>query len=224
MSTARNLVTSPKFWILAIVVGIAMFFIGTASATPSGLVSSWPADGDANDAFDGNDGILEGDAGFATGKVGQAFSLDGAGDYVRVPAAANLDLSDGSFTLTAWIKPVSRSGLSSNHQWIIDKADNNADIDYLFGLDARNSGDAQIRIITGLNLANDLQGGVVPAGVFTHVAAVQDVGAGKVRLYVDGVEVKSATLTVGSVAAAGDLLIGTRKFNTQALSQRNYLV
>ena len=70
---------------------------------PAGMVSWWPGDGNANDIMDGNPGALFGDATYAVGKVGQAFSFDGAGDSVVVPHGPSLNLID--FTLEAWIKP-----------------------------------------------------------------------------------------------------------------------
>ena len=50
-------------------------------APPDGLVSWWPADGDA---IDGNHGALVGGATYAPGLVDRAFSLDGNGDYCPV--------------------------------------------------------------------------------------------------------------------------------------------
>ncbi|MBI4450889.1 LamG domain-containing protein, partial [Candidatus Woesearchaeota archaeon] len=79
---------------------------GTAScpsaSLPSGAVSHWPGDGNANDAIDGNQGTLQNGATFAAGKVGQAFSFDGVDDIVVVGNPANLQLQD--FTIAAWIK------------------------------------------------------------------------------------------------------------------------
>jgi len=49
---------------------------------PDGLVSWWPGEGNANDIADANNGTLQGGATFATGRVGQAFSFDGNGDFV----------------------------------------------------------------------------------------------------------------------------------------------
>src|SRR5712692_3427355 len=49
---------------------------------PAGLVSWWPADGNADDIAGGNDATLMGGATFAPGKVGQAFFLDGIDAFV----------------------------------------------------------------------------------------------------------------------------------------------
>lgn len=71
---------------------------------PSGMVAWWPGDGAATDLIGANDGTLVGDAAFATGKVGDAFSLDGFVDSVDI-----LDTDDSldtgtSFTIDAWFK------------------------------------------------------------------------------------------------------------------------
>src|ERR1043165_9287318 len=68
----------------------------------STVVSYWAAEGNANDSADSNNGSLVGSAGFTTGDIGQAFSLNGTTDYINVPNASNLNIT-GSLTLSAWI-------------------------------------------------------------------------------------------------------------------------
>ena len=68
---------------------------------PAGMVSWWPGDGNASDIMDGNHGSLTGD--FAAGMVGQAFSLDGTGDFVSVPDDPILTLGNGPFTIDLWV-------------------------------------------------------------------------------------------------------------------------
>lgn len=69
---------------------------------PSGMVSWWPGDGNANDIIDSNHGTLQNGAAFATGKVASSFSFDGVDDNVLIGNPANLHLQD--FTIDAWIK------------------------------------------------------------------------------------------------------------------------
>jgi len=68
--------------------------------TPPGLVSWWRAEGDGADAVDGNDALLQMGTGFAAGKVGAAFSLDGVNDRITVPDAPNL--RPATLTLEGW--------------------------------------------------------------------------------------------------------------------------
>ena len=75
----------------------------TCVQPPSGLVSWWPGDGDANDIQDSNPGIQNG-ATFATGIVGQAFSFDGTDDFVQVSHNANLNPGSADFTVNFWMR------------------------------------------------------------------------------------------------------------------------
>ena len=51
---------------------------------PVGLVNWWPATGSANDIVGTNHGTLRNGTTFATGVVGQAFSFDGANDFIQI--------------------------------------------------------------------------------------------------------------------------------------------
>src|SRR5205807_2619386 len=73
-----------------------------------GTVSWWKAEGNANDAVDGNNGTLVNGTSFAAGEVGQAFSLDGLDDYVQIPDSANLSVR-AALSIEAWINPASVS-------------------------------------------------------------------------------------------------------------------
>ena len=58
---------------------------------PSGLISWWRAEGNANDAVSLNNGALVGGVTFADGEVGTAFDLDGSSQYVDVPDSPSLN-------------------------------------------------------------------------------------------------------------------------------------
>jgi hypothetical protein len=70
--------------------------------SPAGLAGWWPGDGSASDVAGGRDTILHGDATFGPGLVGQAFVLDGAGDFVSVPDDPALNVGTGDFTVAWW--------------------------------------------------------------------------------------------------------------------------
>lgn len=80
----------------------AMLAIAVCAPTPPGLVGWWPAEGDATDVTGENPGVLVNGATFAPGKVGQAFSFDGIGSYVRVHDNPSLHCTNG-LTIEAWI-------------------------------------------------------------------------------------------------------------------------
>ncbi len=134
-----------------------------------------------------------------------AISLD-ENAYLEVADNESLSLSPGSFTVEFWFKPAK---LGSDFSWVVDKGSSNPTIDYLVGLDYfYNSG--RIRFISR-GLANDLISTTVPAvGTWYHVAAVQDIAAGKVSLYVNGVLESQTTLKGSGVTNKDSLLIGAR--------------
>jgi len=69
---------------------------------PSGLVSWWPGEGNANDIIGTNDGTAV-DVTYANGMVGQAFSFNGSNSYVQVPDAPSLQLTN-ALTIEFWVK------------------------------------------------------------------------------------------------------------------------
>ncbi len=69
---------------------------------PSGCVGWWRAEDNAVDSVLANDGTLRGDATYAEGKVGRAFSLDGLNDGIFIGNPAVLQLQE--FTVETWIK------------------------------------------------------------------------------------------------------------------------
>jgi hypothetical protein len=69
---------------------------------PAGLISWWPADGNANDIQGDNDGTLLDGATFTDGMVGQAFGFDGI-SRVSAPTTG-LPTDDSNRTLDLWVK------------------------------------------------------------------------------------------------------------------------
>jgi len=168
-------------------------FVGHAIAQtcvepPTGLVSWWPGDGHADDIHDDNDGTLHNGATFASGKVGLAFSFTGGTSQVRVPDAANLDITT-AVTLEAWVNPASLGNCPQNYCAVIAKGNWPASRNY--GLWIGNNGSVGTGYVTqtGASIFAVTQDGLVPAGAsaFTHVAAVLDPAAGAMRIYVNGV-------------------------------------
>ncbi len=138
---------------------------------PLGMVSWWPGDGNANDIIDGNNGTLVNGATFAAGRVGQAFSLDGADDHVQVPDSAGLDLTS-QITIDAWINPAVLG------RRVVDKITAGGADGYLLDIWPGN-----VRFIVGNKGVN----GSTPlsTGTWTHIAATYD--GSQMRVYVNGV-------------------------------------
>lgn len=79
------------------------------TAPPSDMVSWWKGDGNPADAVGTNHGTLQGGAGFAPGKVGQAFDLNGAASAVTVPADSAWAFGTADFTIDFWVYSASFS-------------------------------------------------------------------------------------------------------------------
>lgn len=151
---------------------------------PSGMISWWPGDDNANDIKDGNPGTLQGDATFAAGKVDKAFSFDGSGDFVEVADNANLDFgSSNHMTIDAWVnghgthilgKRVGCSGASVGINYQLAAPGG--------ALEFNSFGD-------GIFAA-----GTVPADTWTHIAATYD--GSSLNLYVNGALVGSTSYTL----------------------------
>jgi cysteine-rich repeat protein len=95
---------------------------------PALMVSWWPGDSNAKDIMGGNNGVLQGSAGFAPGIVGSAFRFSAPGGYVQVPDAAILNFGPaqsppafhgGDLSIDAWIKTSSTAQVLP----IVDKRD-----------------------------------------------------------------------------------------------------
>ncbi|MGB5345602.1 MAG: LamG-like jellyroll fold domain-containing protein, partial [Woeseia sp.] len=147
-------------------------------------VSLWRADGDALDSVGGNDGTLVNGAGFAPGRVGQAFSLSNASNqYVLVADDPSLRITN-ELTMAAWIYPTgngnpSFGGIILNKEWAYEMV---------------RWDDGTIRWATGngVNSFNPVSqwvnsGVVAPLNEWTHVVVTYDQGFG--RTYINGTEV-----------------------------------
>jgi hypothetical protein len=133
--------------------------------------------------------------------LGNALSLNGTGGYVNVPPTSFItNLGKTGYTLEAWIKPISISGVKS----IVRK-----DGDYNFYL---NNGTVAAEAWvngTGTPAMHKVTGTVqnVTVGKWTHVAATWDPAANTMSIYINGVAIPTTTV-VESVNASGNFLIG----------------
>ncbi|MFH1725559.1 MAG: LamG-like jellyroll fold domain-containing protein, partial [Elusimicrobiota bacterium] len=155
---------------------------------PSGLVSWWPANGDAGDIWGSDDGAPANGAAFAQGKVGQAFSLDGDDDYIET---GQTFADDQSHTISAWV--YWRGDTSWAHQEVVGWWDPSV-LPW------------QHRMFLGpakgshvLRYGDDWQdtGAVLPMNRWTFLSATYDGSDNSRKLYVDGdlVAAKSGSLS-----------------------------
>ena len=154
---------------------------------PQGIVSWWQAEGDTSDAIGPNSGTLIGDVSYAPGKVGQAFSLDGSGDFVTFGnEVGNFGTND--FSIELWL----RTSDSSTIQSLLSKrsrcgfasffdvsiGDGNArKYGVVFVALTQNASGANRNVVVSTTRVDD--------GDFHHVAVVREGPAAFV--YVDGI-------------------------------------
>jgi hypothetical protein len=158
-----------------------------------GLVALWPGESNANDVVGTNNGTLVNGVGFAAGKVGQAFSLDGVQSYVSIPDSPSLDSLTSSITIELWLKV---NQLTANSDWkgIVTKGNSS------WRLQATCRRNSVTFSASGVSNSNggDLYGSRnVNDGQWHHVAAVYD--GTSMFLYVDGTLDVSQPAT-GSIA------------------------
>ncbi len=169
---------------------------GSCTPAPSGLVSWWPGEGNANDIAGPNNGTLVNGAGFAAGEVGQAFSFDGTG-YVSIPDSPSLNAFVSSITIETWLK-VNQLTVNSNWTGIVTKGNSS------WRLHGAAGAETVVFSATGVSPRGDLYGSRnVNDGQWHHVAGIYD--GTNMFLYVDG------TLDVSQPA-------------TGSISQNNYPV
>lgn len=141
-------------------------------------VASWPADGDANDATgNDNNGTLQGDTTYVDGRCeGQAFSFDGAGDYVEVPHSDGLSITE-PITIDAWIRVDNWDTLNV----IVSKGGSYIDNNYSFRVDS-----GELAFFYGNNGWHGWRDSrLLSLNTWYHVAAVQD-DDGDISFYIDG--------------------------------------
>src|SRR5262245_36152545 len=130
-------------------------------ADVDGMISWWHGDGDYDDAVGANDGATDGAVAFGPGADNLGFRLNGTmGSDVPVPNDPSLMVTT-AFTMDAWINPTELGGR------IIDKAS-------AFGGDGymMDSAGQWLRLFIGGDQLVSV--GMLPVGMFTHVAATYD--------------------------------------------------
>ena len=143
--------------------------------------------------------LVNGPAWTAAGKHGGALTFDGINDLVSIADAASLDLTNG-MTIEAWVKPASSSGWRTV---LLKEVPGN--LAYaLYGSQSAQRPGAEVRI--GSKTHNISGTTALSTTTWTHLAATYD--GLTVRLYVNGTQVNSRTVTGNLLTSQNPLRIG----------------
>jgi Concanavalin A-like lectin/glucanases superfamily len=187
---------------------LSLFAAAPAEAAPT-LHHWWKADGNANDSVGTNNGSLVGDTTFTTGVSGQAFSIDGVGDYVSVPDDPSHYFT-GSFTIDLYAKSVDPDGeLVAIYECGGSCPTGNALSAIIVALDGGQA-EGEVRDADGGGPASDggqffVAGPSLVDGAFHHIVFIRDNEAARLALYVDDSEVADEPLNPGAAGPTANL-------------------
>ena len=177
----------------------------------AGRVALWRGEGTAEDSAGAHDGTLQGDAGFGTGIVGQAFALAGDADHATFPDNGDLDVA-GDVTLDGWVRIDDESfGVAGDPHGIggdrlifykVDPTDRYVTYALFIEGDGTTAQAAPLRYLSGDRTLPGLSAGSSPLAwakdTWYHVAVVRS--GDVVTFYRDGVQAGSGT--IGQPAAS----------------------
>ena len=168
-------------------------------------VGWWPADGNAYDIVHTNHGTLQNGAGFAPGVVGQAFSLDGANDYIRIENNSDFNPTNG-ITLEAWVYLNNyATGSGYNNSAIIRKDGECSARQYLLSASPSGTFRAHIGITNGVYYYVDSS--TTPQNqTWYHVAETYN--GTNLCIYVNGVPAGSTPVSGRIITTTQPLCIG----------------
>lgn len=162
---------------------LSFSFLSSAAAQvctppPAGIVGWYPGDNTPNDiSITHNHGTLMNGATFAPGMVQQAFSFDGADDFVQMPSTAAQDPTMTA-TLDAWVRFNQTPSAAGRHMEIITKGSFSSDFD----LGARTDDRFYLFVSGAVSVSSTT---LIQPNVWYFVAGTWD--STGLRMYVNGV-------------------------------------
>ncbi|MCV9389328.1 LamG-like jellyroll fold domain-containing protein [Reichenbachiella ulvae] len=189
-----------RAWFGAASVGDQVFFaggeIGSSTYTSTvdiytltledKLLASYPFSGNATDATgNGYDGVLNGTMVGTADRFGladQAYQFDGVDDFVELSGSTSMPSTDGSITVSAWIKP---SSFPEGETTIASNYDNTSGFDFLLSSNGgTQANELKVEVFGG----GFLFGGLPALNAWSHVVMTWKSGTG-VKTYLNGTEV-----------------------------------
>src|ERR1044071_892620 len=175
----------------------------------SGLVSWWPAEGNAVDVVGGNSGVLSTNVTFAPGKVGQSFNFDGITASVQVPDAPSLRFTS-AMTIEAWIYPRQSGG--GRFREIVSKWEGGSNQrSYTCNIYPDGRFTFSLAIGGSSSVNNVFSIGTIPTNTWTHVAGIYN--GSSLLIYINGQLNNSAPSTNGIFPGTAPLIIGSTLFS-----------
>ncbi len=166
-------------------------------------VSSSPV----QDSKGNNDGSPSGDASIITGKLNNAGSFDGNGDYINAGNGESLDLTN-TITVSAWINLDVRKPAHGYHHSIADRCGDNQNGYWFY---VGNNGKLGFLAFTSGDYDAVGSSADVSVGEWVHITATYNRSAEKeVKLYINGVLDTENTLSKQVGSSNNNLIMGDR--------------
>ena len=161
-----------------------------------GLLSHWKLDDDAIDSVGSNDGTLNGNPTWVTGRIGGALSFDGVGDYVSLGSISAL-MGD-NFTAQAWVNVDESAGVWNP---VLMQHDLSNDGCYFYIANDKPT----FYLLDSPGFAQVTSPESVNANQWYHVAVTND--GSDLKVYVDG-KLKASGSSAGMTGVNYDAYIG----------------
>jgi len=165
-------------------------------------VGLWRGEGNAADEFGLNNGITSGALAFVPGEVGQAFSFNGLNSEIQFNPSPSLNVGAGEgFTIECWIKPTGVQAQQPLVEWtggpFNDQVHLWISVTDMFG--GGGPGDLYVNVFDTTRTAHQIASpaGLIQPNVFQHVAVTYDKPSGVVRLFRNGVIIRTVNLGSG---------------------------